>query len=266
MFNVLRFIVAIAIVFSSQQVLALSKKEASDFFENYIKLGEKFDVSVKNLYSDDAKIHAYRRYPHGLERAMEMTGKQWKTLLEKSMPIGKKRGDISKHKNVTYTISGSKITIKADRYSVLKCYTDTGYYMVVQKNKQNLQIIEEYFETQPQSDCIQAANGNLAKLLRHTENQIKGHLPLMVDEDTRLDSVKILNNKFYYIYTLINVTSGEFNANSLSKVLRPVVLEQTCTMPNLKPLVQAGGIIAYTYKDNSGKDIVTINIEEDDCK
>ena len=90
MFNI-KTILAIIILLSSQQAFCVSEEEAANFFENYVKLSENFDVSVKNLYADDAKIHTYRRYPHGLERAMEMTGKQWKEPLEKAMAIAKKK-------------------------------------------------------------------------------------------------------------------------------------------------------------------------------
>ncbi len=262
----LNFVVVVFILFFSQPVLAVTEKEAAEFFENCIKLGEKFDVSIKNYYSDDAKIHAYRRYPHGLERALEMTGKQWKELLVQAMPLAKKRGDRCEYKNISYAINGSTVKIKADRYSLLKCYTDKEYYMVIRKDKDGFQIIEEYSETQPQSDCIKAADGNLELLLKDAENQIKGFLPLMVDEETRLDTVNIMGDTFNYRYTLINVASGEFDSKSLSKIIRPIMLEQTCNAPNLRSLVNAGATIAYTYNDKNGKEIATIKINKDDCK
>ena len=127
---------------------------AETFFEKYIELGEKFSTSVADLYRDSAKIHVYRNYPHGLERAMELTGTQWKSLITKAMPVAKAQNDKSTFSNIVITKKGNKYRIKADRYSVRKCYTDKGYYMVVQKNTAgNFGIIEEYMETQPKSDC-----------------------------------------------------------------------------------------------------------------
>ena len=170
MFNFKLIIVTFILSFS-QQGFAVTEKEAAEFFENYVKLGENYDVSIKDLYSDDAKIHTDRRYPHGLERASVMTGKQWKELVDKAMPIAEKRGDISEYKNLSYRIDGSTVKIKADRYSLSKCYTDKGYYMVLRKDETDLQIIEEYSETQPQSDCIKAADGNLALLMNNAKNR-----------------------------------------------------------------------------------------------
>ncbi len=149
------FIVISLLMFSSS-VLAnnATEKSAVIFFEKYISLGENFDEAVADLYSDSAKISAYRRYPHGLKRAMELDGSKWKILIEKSMPLGKARGDISKFSNIKITLDGTKAKIKADRYSELKCYVDSGYYMVIERDKSgNYLIVEEYMETQPQSDC-----------------------------------------------------------------------------------------------------------------
>jgi len=262
----IKFVLAIFILLSSQHALAASEKEAAAFFQNYVNLSEDFNVSVKDLYADDAKIHTYRRYPDGLQRAAEMTGKEWKELLEKVMSIAKKKGDISEYKNATFSLDDSKVTIKADRYSTLKCYTDTAYYMVIRKDKSGLKIIEEYSETQPQSDCISKSNRNLKLLLSNAENQIKGYLPLMVDEETRLDAVKITNDTFYYIYTLVKVSPGEFNSNKLTEILKPILLDQSCNTQNLQPLVNAGATIAYKYKNKKGKMITTININRGDCK
>jgi hypothetical protein len=127
---------------------------AKELFDKYIQLSDSFESSVADLYSDDAKIHTYRKYPHGLERAMELSGAQWKQLLVKAMPLAKTQDDKSVFSEVTISNYGNGHKIKANRYSNRKCYTDTGYYMVVAPNEfGTLQIIEEYSETQPQSDC-----------------------------------------------------------------------------------------------------------------
>jgi hypothetical protein len=127
---------------------------AKELFDKYVQLSDSFESSVADLYSDDAKIHTYRKYPHGLERAMELSGAQWKQLLVKAMPLAKTQNDKSVFSEVTISNYGNGHKIKANRYSNRKCYTDTGYYMVVAPNELGtLQIIEEYSETQPQSDC-----------------------------------------------------------------------------------------------------------------
>ncbi|MES0491600.1 MAG: hypothetical protein ABUK01_16510 [Leptospirales bacterium] len=88
----------------------------------------------------------------------------------------------------------------------------------------------------------------------------------MADEDTRLDAVKVEDNTFYYIYTLVHVSPGEFSAKQLNELLRPLVLRQSYNMRNLKSLVQAGATIAFTYKDKNEDEIYTIFINKNDCK
>lgn len=133
-----------AILLSS---IAAAEGDARRLFDNY-------DPSVAELYSDNAKIHAYRKYPYGTERQMELDGVQWKQLLVRAMPLAKAQNDKSVFTEIVISIFGAGYKIKANRYSNRKCYTDTGYYMVVAPNKDGeFKIIEEYSETQPQSNC-----------------------------------------------------------------------------------------------------------------
>jgi hypothetical protein len=128
--------------------------EPQTFFNDYIRLGDAFDPAVADLYFDQALIHAYRVYPHGLERNMELSGVQWKQLVIQIMPLAKAQNDKSTFSNIRFTEINGGYKIKADRYSVRKCYTDTGYYMIVKPSENgNLKIIEEYMETKPLPNC-----------------------------------------------------------------------------------------------------------------
>ena len=57
-------VVAMFVMLMPQTTSAVESVE--NLFEKYIQLNENFDPSVAELYSDDAKIHMYRRYPHGI--------------------------------------------------------------------------------------------------------------------------------------------------------------------------------------------------------
>ena len=134
--------------------IAQADESAKKLFDKYVQLSDGFELSVADLYSDAAKIHSYRKYPHGLERAMELSGLQWKQLIDKAMPLAKAQNDKSIFSEVTISGYGDGYKIKANRYSNRKCYTDSGYYMIVVPNEAGkLEIIEEYSETQPQSAC-----------------------------------------------------------------------------------------------------------------
>ena len=143
---------AIFLVFLISTTWATDDPKA--FFQKFIELGHTYNPEVAALYSDEARIRAYRLYPHGTERTMEMNGAQWKQLVTATLPLAKARRDKSTFSNVTITKEGIGFRIKADRYSELKCYTDTGYYLIVNPREDGrLEIVEEYLETQPQSNC-----------------------------------------------------------------------------------------------------------------
>ena len=132
---------------------ALDLQEGQRFFDRYIALGDSFNPSLATLYADSATIKSTRRYPTGQIRSLELTGAQWKNLIQKAMPLAKAQGDRSEFKNVRLEAVGDDIRIKADRYSVRKCYWDHGYYMVIRRTATGPQIVEEYLETQPESAC-----------------------------------------------------------------------------------------------------------------
>ena len=132
----------------------VTQTEARVFFDNYVALGEAYDVGLADLYADDAVIRSERRYPNGENRAMQLSGRQWKALIVSVMPLAKARQDRSTYSNLKVSVSGKRARISADRYSELKCYTDPGYYMVIERQSDGeYRIVEEYSQTRPQSSC-----------------------------------------------------------------------------------------------------------------
>jgi hypothetical protein len=128
--------------------------EARAFFDQYVALGDAYDSSLAELYAADARIRSTRRYPDGQSRTLEMTGTQWKAMIRSVMPLAKAEGDRSDYKKIRIERTGQLMRIKADRYSVRKCYWDYGYYMLIGRQSDGrIRIVEEYLETQPQSNC-----------------------------------------------------------------------------------------------------------------
>jgi hypothetical protein len=246
---------------------ANDKKEARNFFDQYITLSDTFDVAVASMYSDDAKIHAYRQSSQGTELILKMTGTQWKELVEKIMPQAKEEGDISKYSNITLSVKGDTIQIKADRYSVLKCFTDNGYYMIIERDKnKKFKIIEEYVETNPQANCGGVVKDeNLKTLMKRNKKKLKAILPLMLDEDTKLENVKTKKKLFQYQYTLVNYTVTDLDVAAFETALTPVVANQACTTPDIKQMMDKGATISFLYNGKDGKEVSTMNVTSADC-
>lgn len=144
----------VALLFMVSGIAAAAPETPEEFFQRFVETGHRFDPSVANLYADNASIRMYRRYPHGLERSMEMSGAEWKVLLHKVMPLARAKNDKSTYTNVRFVSLGGKVKITADRYAVRKCYTDPSYYLFIEKQPDGgYRVIEEYFETEPKPDC-----------------------------------------------------------------------------------------------------------------
>ena len=124
------------------------------FFENYVALGHAFDPSVAELYSDTAKITANRVYPTGQKQSMELSGAQWKALIVKAMPIAEERNDKNEYSEIKVSEESGTYRISAKRYSLLKCYTDSDYFIVITKGSDGeFEIIEEQSNSQSESSC-----------------------------------------------------------------------------------------------------------------
>lgn len=261
-------VIVLFLVSFAHPAFANDDKEARYFFDQYITLSDNFDVSVASMYSDNAKIHAYRQTAQGLERILEMTGTQWKELVVKIMPQAKEEGDINKYTNITLSVKGDTIRIKADRYSVLKCFTDNGYYMLIERDEsKEFKIIEEYIETYPQATCGGTVKDeNLKTLMKRNKKKLKAILPLMLDSDTKLENVKTKKNLFQYQYTLVNYTNEDLDVAAFETALTPIVTNQACTTPDIKQMMDKGATISFSYKGKDGKEVSTMNVTSADCK
>lgn len=152
--TIAKSLLLISLIYSAGTQATEGINRAKEFFNKNIELANNYDISVIQLYADDAKIHTLRTYPHGTQRKLEMTGKQWKQLISKSMYLAKTQNDKSTMSNVKISKQGTGFKIKANRYSHKKCYTDKEYYLVIEPDQNDsFVIVEEFMATQPQSNC-----------------------------------------------------------------------------------------------------------------
>lgn len=130
------------------------EEDAKAFLARLAALGDAYDPALADLYADDAAIKAIRRYPGGQERVMELTGIEWKDLIRSAMPLARLQNDRSELREPEFEVEGDRVKVKANRYSFRKCYLDTGYYVILERQSdRSLRIVEEYYGTQAHSDC-----------------------------------------------------------------------------------------------------------------
>ena len=134
--------------------LSASAETPEAFFERFVKIGQRYDLAVAELYADDAVIRSLRKYPLGASKTMDVSGVQWKALIKQVMPSAKLLDDKSLYSNMKFTLSGDDVKVKADRYVPRRCYTDKGYYLVIRKQQDGRYlIVEEYLETEAAATC-----------------------------------------------------------------------------------------------------------------
>jgi hypothetical protein len=151
---VVLFILSAAICGNSSAASPVSPEEGRQFFERYIALDGAFDPEFVTLYSDDTRVRFTRHLPTGQAQEIVVDGAQWKNLLIKLLALAKARNDRSEYRDPRYDREGDKLRIRADRYSLRKCYWDKRFYILLTRRPNGAVYIEEqFFEVRVLPDC-----------------------------------------------------------------------------------------------------------------
>ena len=128
---------------------ASSEDAARQLFEQYVALGHAYDPAIADLYADDAFIKNKRTYPTGEVRELTMPAGKYKALIRQAMPLAKARGDRNTFSDVSYAPEGSRVRIRASRFSELKKYTSPITLLVGPSANGQWLIYEEVSESRP---------------------------------------------------------------------------------------------------------------------
>ncbi len=121
---------------------------AKDLFKTYQRLGNTFNVSLCDLYTDDALIQSTRYYANGQTKTITMTGAQYKPLIAQAMPAAKAANDKDTYKSVSFVIEGERVRVKAMRHNLRKNY-DSWLVLLVEKRGKEWKIVQEQSQTRP---------------------------------------------------------------------------------------------------------------------
>lgn len=112
----------------------------------------------------------------------------------------------------------------------------------------------------------QEVEAKLVEGFTKAANQYNQRLPMMVDQDTRLDKVTVgPGPRAVYHYTFPKYTSRDIDANWLQTNLRPEVMRKVCASADMKKSLQYGGIYVYAYSGSDGVEITRFEIDRNDC-
>lgn len=97
--------------------------------------------------------------------------------------------------------------------------------------------------------------------LLQAAKEVNKSSPLMVDNETRLDSASILpDNIFQYNYTLINALKEDVDTEQLKDFLEPQITRQIAKNEQLKMFRDREVTMAYRYNDRKGVFLFEIQV------
>ena len=103
------------------------------------------------------------------------------------------------------------------------------------------------------------------KQLMQVASEFNKPCPIMVDEETQLDNtIATPDNTFQYNYTLVNILKEEFDIQIFEETMRPLLLNNAKTNPDLKSFRDNKVNMAFYYKDKDGVFLCRISITADD--
>lgn len=88
--------------------------------------------------------------------------------------------------------------------------------------------------------------------------------PMMVDNETRLDSTTALAGGFQYYYTMVNLGVEEIDTAAFRKFMQPVLTEGAKTNAALEYFRAHKVPLTYHYHDKQGAAVQTIFLQPGD--
>ncbi|WP_249349255.1 hypothetical protein [Pseudoalteromonas phenolica] len=89
--------------------------------------------------------------------------------------------------------------------------------------------------------------------------------PVMLDEETRLDSVTAFSSYIIYNNTMINYSVEQLDTSQFTTLLQYIVIKPLCSNKDLKAFKEYGVTMVYRYLDKSGNFISELSKDMSSC-
>lgn len=118
-------------------------------------------------------------------------------------------------------------------------------------------VVKSLFQTQ-------TANASIDEVLAATADEINRRLPMMVDQNTRLDStVALPKSKLMYRFTILNIDPLP-DGDVLVETLRPTTLNNYKTSQDMADLRKMNVTLVYSYADDKGNELARFQVSPQD--
>lgn len=120
-------------------------------------------------------------------------------------------------------------------------------------------------ESKSQSSDRNNREKELENKILQTAKQINSQLPIMVDKETRLDTVIATGKQFHYKYTMVSLTEKEINKKEFLSYAKSHLVKNHCGNDDIKKMLKVGVSYDYVYQDKKGNLIGSVIIKRDSC-
>lgn len=137
----------------AEQSPTVRVEKARVLFAEFVRLRNRFDPSLADLYADSAKIRVFEALPEGNPQPRMYSGTQWKAGLPGVLSKAKARNDANEYEEVRYQDLGDSVEVRAKRYSKGGCYWDRTWTLIIGRQQGGYKIIGEHIKVDPQAKC-----------------------------------------------------------------------------------------------------------------
>lgn len=104
----------------------------------------------------------------------------------------------------------------------------------------------------------------LSKVAEEVNKQLK--VPVMVDEDTRLDRIEAFDKELKYNYAVVRYSVDDLDVDKFMSIVRPFVRDTVCGNETIKKDFLTNGVaITFSYVDKNNKFIGKETITQTQC-
>jgi hypothetical protein len=136
---------------AGESVRSVDIVESTAFLEGYRAASEAQSPDFYDLYSDRAVIHARIL---NQAKGVAFQGRAYKQWGRELLVSGRAALDGSVFRDATVEQRGTRMVIRAKRYSTTRCYWDATYQVGIEKEGASYRIVDERFTTNPAAQCV----------------------------------------------------------------------------------------------------------------
>jgi cell division protein FtsB len=110
---------------------------------------------------------------------------------------------------------------------------------------------------------VQITDSNM--FIKRDISMLNKNLPKMIDKDTRLDKVILIDKDISFNYTMVNLLAADLDIPKLESIMAPNIKLEQCQNDGLKPILDEGRKLIYVYVDKEANAITKIIVSKEDC-